>query len=103
MGRRLKGARFDDVAADRQKRLVNPLNDVRPREDKMIVATLQRLPTKVIRRGMMQLNTRSHRAIEDEDALAQCLEIGMELRVSHDARNEKGPNAVRRAGALAIV
>ena len=44
----LEGARLDDVAAHREKRLVDRLDDVRPREHEVVVAPLERLAAEIL-------------------------------------------------------
>jgi hypothetical protein len=73
--RRLKGARLDDVAADREKRFVDRLDDVGARQHEVIVAAFERLAAEVLGRGMEPLDVRSHGAIEDDDAFSQRGEV----------------------------
>jgi hypothetical protein len=68
---------------------VNPLDDVGTRENEMIVASLQRLPTEILGRRMSQLNIRPHRSIKDEDAFTHCFEIRMQLAVRHDPERKR--------------
>src|SRR5262249_10475766 len=76
MRRRLERAGLDDVAANGKERLVDRLNDVGASEDQVVVAALETLPAEVVRGRVVELNVRTHRAIEDEDAVSDGLEIG---------------------------
>ena len=78
--RRLEGARLDDVAADREERLVDRLDDVGAREDEVVVAALERLAAEVVGREVVALDVRAHRAVVDEDALGEGVEIRMGRR-----------------------
>ena len=73
--RRLEGARLDDVAADGEKRLVDRLDDVGPREHEVVVAALERLAAEVLGREVMALDVRPHRAVEDEHAAREGREV----------------------------
>ena len=73
--RRLEGARLDDVAADGEERLVDRLDDVGPREHEVVVAPLERFPAEVLRRQVVALDVRPHRAVVDEDATSQRFEV----------------------------
>jgi hypothetical protein len=71
----LKGARFDDIASDGEKRLVNSLNDVGASEDEVIVAPLEGFPPEVLSCWVMQLDVGPHRAVIDEHAIGKGREI----------------------------
>ena len=69
--RRLEGARLDDVAPDREERLVDRLDDVGAGEDEVVVAAFERLPAEILGREVEALDARAHRAVVDEDALVR--------------------------------
>ncbi len=73
--RRLEGAGLDDVAPDLEKRLVDRLNDVGAGEDQVVVAPLERLAAEVLRRRMMALNVRPHRAVEHDHSARDRREV----------------------------
>jgi hypothetical protein len=51
------------------------LDDVRPREDQMIVAPLERLAAEILGRRVVQLDIRTHRAVEDQNPLIERAKI----------------------------
>ena len=71
----LERARLDDVAADGEERLVDRLDDVGPRENEVVVAPFERLSAEIFRRRVVALDVRPHRAVEDEHALRERVEI----------------------------
>ena len=53
------------------------LDDVRAREDEVVVAALERLAAEVLGRQVVALDARAHRAVVDEDALGEGVQVGM--------------------------
>ena len=88
MRRRLKGARLDDVAADREKRLVDGLDDVGAGEHEVVVAPLERLAAEVLRRRMVQLNVRPHRAVVHQHPIRQGAQVTRSAR--HESADVTG-------------
>ena len=73
--RRLERARFHDIAADAEKRLVDPADHIGPREDQMVVAAFERFSPEIGSREMVALDVRPHRAVVDEDSIGQRVQI----------------------------
>ena len=72
----MKGAGLDHVAADGEERLVDALDDVRPRQNQMVVASLERLSAEVLGGEMVPLDVRAHGAVEHEHAFVERIEVG---------------------------
>ena len=89
VGGGLEGARFHDVAAHGEERLMDLANDVGTAEDQVVVAPFQAPAAEVFRRGMIPLNIRTHRPVEDEDPVRQGVEIGMGVGRGGHRRSEK--------------
>ena len=75
-GRGLEGARLDDIAADREKRLMDAADDIGPRQHQMVVTALERLAAEIGCREVVALDVGPHGAVVDEDAIGEGLEIG---------------------------
>src|SRR5690606_35994024 len=80
---------LDDVASDLEERGVDVFDRVRPREHEVVVAALEARAAEVRGRELERLDARAHRAVVDEDALLEGLEVAA---LAHDiTRNEKAP------------
>jgi hypothetical protein len=66
-----EGVRLHHVAPGLQERRVDLADHVRPRDDEVVVAPLQRVAAEVVRRQVVALDGGAHRPVEDEDALGQ--------------------------------
>jgi hypothetical protein len=87
---RLERARLHDIAPDAKKRFVDALDDVGAGENEVIVAPFQRLAAEVLGSRVVQLNVRSHRAVEDQNAIGNGLKVWMWFGARHgSAKKEK--------------
>jgi hypothetical protein len=75
--RRLERARLHDIASSGEERLVDRANQVWPCEDQVVVAPIVFTSAEIVGGEVELLNARSHRAVEDEDALGERVEIGL--------------------------
>ncbi len=99
--RALERARLDDVASHGEKGFVDLGDDVRPREDEMVVAPLESRPAEIRCRERVALDACAHGAVVDEDTIGEHVEIAAWFRWCHSL-NEKKPGAHgHQAGALA--
>ena len=74
-GKGAKRVGFDDVDADLEERAVQVLDDVGPRHDEGLVATLERRASEVVRPEAAQLQVRPGRPVEDDDALVEKIQV----------------------------
>ena len=66
---------LDDVDADVEEGAVEVLNDVGACRDEQLVAAFERRPAEVVRSEPAQLQVRSRRAVEDDDAFGEQVEV----------------------------
>jgi hypothetical protein len=85
--RGLEGAGLHHVAADRQERLVDRLDDVGPGQDEVVVAPFERFATEVVGGQVVALDVRPHRAVVDEHPTCECLEVRRVERKLRDVGN----------------
>ena len=77
------------------------LNDVRPSDDQVVIASLERLSAEIVGREVEALYAGPHRAVVHEDSGFKSFEIGRIDFVTGHAGYlyEKGPARMRRAGS----
>ena len=63
---RLERARLHHITAHGEKRFVDALDDVRTRQNEMIVAPFQRLSAEILGRKVLPLDVRPHRAVVNQ-------------------------------------
>ena len=72
---RAEGVRFDHVHADFEKGAVDFLHGFGIRYDEVVVTTVKLLAAEMFGSQVLQLQARSHRAIEDKDFLFEGVEV----------------------------
>ncbi len=85
---------LDDVHTDVEERAVEVLHDVRACHDEHLVAALELRSAEVVRSELAQLQVRAGRAVEDDDALGQQVEVS-----GHGPPRLPGGQAPAAAGA----
>ena len=68
---RLEGACLDDVAPRVEETAMDPLDDLGRVQHEPVHPSLEPSPTEVIDCRVLELQARSHRAVEDEHAVAR--------------------------------
>jgi hypothetical protein len=72
---RAEGVSFEHVHADFEEGAVDFLHGFGIRDDEVVVTTIKLFAAKMFGGQVLQLQARSHCAIEDEDFLFKCVEI----------------------------
>ena len=67
----LEGAGFDDVATGLEESAMHALDDLGRVEREAVHPSLERGTAEVVDTGVLGLQTRPHRTVEDDDAIAQ--------------------------------